>query len=86
MQSKDQLRAIAASLAQERFARTPQQQLILLNNRLGKDRGAKKERTKLLSLIHVEIDKEQPIEAKPAKPVKKKHRVDIKSKTDTINS
>lgn len=90
--SKDQLRNTADSLAQERATRTPQQQLMLLDNRFGKDQGAQKERTRLLSLIHMENktethrvkETEQLVEIE-AKPAKKKRRIDKRTKTDIIH-
>ena len=48
---RDQLREGAVLRAEERAKRTPQEQLGVLNARLGVDEGATKERQRLQSLI-----------------------------------
>lgn len=48
---REELRQQAAELAEQRATRSPKQQLTLLDQRLGKDVGAKKERAKLKALL-----------------------------------
>ena len=50
-QQKEELREVAERNAMERAKRTPQQQLDLLDNRLGKDIGAVRERKRLKKLL-----------------------------------
>ena len=61
--------ASAAHAAAERSARTPQQQLALLDARCGKNQGSQKERTRLLALIGTK--EEVAEEPKPKKKKKK---------------
>ena len=49
--TREQRRESANELAQLRATRTPQQQIEILDKRLGKDTGAKKERARLAALI-----------------------------------
>ncbi len=56
MKSRKNQRRIEAEKRQEkRQARSPEQQLELLNNKLGKDQGAKKERARLLKQIESRV-------------------------------
>ncbi len=51
MQSKEQKQKTAAKLLEDRKSRTPQQQIAILDMRLGIGQGAIKERRRLASLI-----------------------------------
>ena len=64
--TREQRRESANELAQLRSTRTPQQQIEILDQRLGKDAGAKKERERLTSLI--EAAKAPPKKETKSKP------------------
>lgn len=55
-----------------RNKRTPVQQLAVLNSRLGKEQGAKKERERLLKLIEESKNKKEEI--KEEKEIKKQRK------------
>ena len=49
--TRESRREMAAELEAERATRTPKQQLARLDERLGKDTGARKERARLQALL-----------------------------------
>lgn len=57
----------------KRNKRNPQDQIALLDSMFGKDIGAKKERTRLATIIN---KKEEKVEAKEDKPKKRKKKKD----------
>ena len=70
--NKESRIAVANKNLEARKKRSPIQQIAVLNSRLGKDEGAKREREKLLKLIEEEKNKkEEKTEVKEKKKKKK---------------
>ena len=87
--TKMQRREDAAEIAKERASRTNQQQLDILDLRLGKGIGAKKERARLLSLIEAEArPAREKVEKAPRPPrgkTRAKDRRDSQRKKKTTS-
>jgi hypothetical protein len=66
-----ELREQAKALQEERASRSPQNQLKILDSRLGVNIGATKEREKLQVLINIPKVKKKADKVKPKKQVKK---------------
>lgn len=62
-----------------RNKRTPVQQLAVLNSRLGKEQGAKKERERLLKLIEESKNKKEEIKEKKMSNKKTSSKKKVKS-------
>lgn len=71
--NKESRIAVANKNLEARKKRLPAQQIAVLDSRLGKDQGAKRERERLLKLIEEEKNKkEEKIEVKEKKKKKQK--------------
>ena len=75
-QRRQELREQAAELMEERSKRTPEQQLMILDKRLGEFRGATKERQRLMDIIerrNRETNKRQANEQKTEQKITTKN-------------
>jgi hypothetical protein len=64
--------SVALKNLEIRKKRTPIQQIAVLNSRLGKEQGAKKERERLLKLIEESKNQKEEVKEKKEKKEKKK--------------